>query len=87
MIGEINLRTKSICIPLSSIFTSYLLIETRSKSLGHDLLLDLFYGTNRLLRKAITPNFPLSKPVSLANCMLSRDATVSHKFSPLKSNI
>ena len=56
-----------------------------TKSLGHDWLIDLFQRINRLsIRKAITLNFSLSKPVSLGNCMLSRDATVSHKFSPLK---
>ena len=55
-----------------------------TKSPGHDWLIDLIQVTNKLLRKAITFNFPLSKPVSLGNCMLERDATVSHKFSPIK---
>ena len=55
-----------------------------SKSPGHDWLIDLFQETSRLLRKAITLKFPLSKLVSLGNCMLAKNATVSHKFSPIK---
>ena len=41
----------------------------------------------RLLIKAITINFPLSKPVSLGNCMPAWVATVSHKSLPIKWNI
>ena len=55
-----------------------------TKSPGHDWLIDLFQVTNRFLRKAITFNFSLPKPVFLGNCMLVRDATVSRNFSPLK---
>ena len=55
-----------------------------TKSLGHEWIIDLFQGTNRLLRKAIALNLPLSKPVPLGSYMLSREATVSHKLSPTK---
>ena len=51
---------------------------------GHDWFIDLFQITNRLLQKAITLNFPLSKPVCLGNYMLARDAAVSHKLLPIK---
>ena len=47
-------------------------------------LLIYFRYLNRFLRKAITLNSPSSKPVFLGNYMLARDATVSHKFSPIK---
>ena len=83
MIGEIYLKTKSICIPLAFISTSYLLkgkFRLLSLKIFHTQVishissqnqvmigLQIYFRqlTHRLLRKAITLEFPLSKPASL----------------------
>ena len=96
MIGEIYLKTKSICIPLAFISTSYLLkgkFRLLSLKIFHTKVishissqnqvmigLQIYFRqlTHRLLRKAITLEFALSKPASLGNCMLAKDATINN---------